>query len=252
MGVGLTALGLTGCGYLDVERLEHDREPSGGTAPDSSRDTGRPSDPGETDTPVPETDSDSSSCLGGTTPIELASFETGQTGTTRSSWEYDGLLWTTGGLTGRYPACESSYLRSPPVDLSSCQGTRRAVALVFEHDHYFQEQISIDGSPSWPDGGVVQLSRDGVTWQSVDLGTDARPISGDYGGCDDDILADGEVGFVGEMSGWRTTTLQIEESYRTDGFQVRFVFGSDGTSGATPEFELGWFIRDVSVVVTAL
>ena len=86
----------------------------------------------------------------------------------------------------------------------------------------------------------------------MNLGIEAERISGDYSSCDDDILADGEAGFVGEASGWQNTALQIEETYWTEGFQVRFVLGSDGTSGATPEFELGWIIRNVSVVVTEL
>ena len=83
------------------------------TASTTDIDTETTEDSGtRTDTPTDSSrasESDSSVCPTGTTALSLNAFQTGQTGSVTSSWQYDGLLWTTGGLTGRYESCESSF-----------------------------------------------------------------------------------------------------------------------------------------------
>lgn len=145
--------------------------------------------------------------------------------------------WATG-LTGYYSANESSFLRSPPLDFSRCEGEQLTMTL----SHWFNFESLVENA----DGGIVQVSTDGESWTTL------VPTSGtEYG--DDPIVAafppvDGAVGFDGSIAdddsaSLLTTELDLSDYAGEAGVQVRFVFGSNGSSVTA-----GWYIDAVDIL----
>lgn len=147
--------------------------------------------------------------------------------------------WTTG-LSGDYPTCQRGELRAPTRDMSPCATSAMHVDLVFWQWHDF---AAATGSN---DGGLVEISGDdGATWTQV------APASGWDGAiamngsaCEGALYTDGKQGFLGDSGGWVQETIRVPTDLLTSQFTFRFVFGSDGATGAA-----GWFLDDVALLV---
>ncbi len=150
--------------------------------------------------------------------------------------------WVTN-LDGDYGDCEAGQLLSPTIDLSACAGGN-TVELTFWHLYRFEEASS---GTLW-DGGFVQLSGDGgATWE----GAETSPvytglIEGNYSECPGTPEVDGHRGWSDRIPGndWRQVTVSVDEELLTDGFRVRFVFGSDRM-----ETDEGWYIDDLEIAI---
>lgn len=152
-------------------------------------------------------------------------------------------------LQRNYAQCQRAELRSPAIDLRACDG--EAVALSFAHWFSFWQEAPYE------DGGIVQVSVDGVRWNTL---TSAQTSSINIRGrlsvsysCVDhnSILIDGESGFSGTSGGWQMPTFDIS-AYLDAPFYVRFVYAS-GVSSRTTNAENsrsatapGWYIDNVS------
>lgn len=181
----------------------------------------------------------------------------------QTSWPYDG--WAQGvatkgagcrsgscfgvELTQNYAQCQRGYLLSPPLDLRACVG--RNVALVFQHAYAFWSS-----SPSF-DGGVLEVSSDGATWQ-------VPPATGVYSGtlsirasfagysCKPAAFgASGKQGFVGKKPTTEKVSVLLPASAISATTRVRFsmasgvssqTFSADTSRSGT---DFGWRIDDV-------
>ena len=136
-------------------------------------------------------------------------------------------VWATN-IDDRYNEDESSYLRSPSFDLSSCGGA--TVYLAVAHTYEF----------GGGDGGSIQLSVDGgSTW------TTAEPIWNGY--CPGVLQTVGEPsgqpGFCGgDYEEWKHSLLDLGDYAGEPDVRVQFVFGSDGILE-----QEGWYIDSVAV-----
>jgi hypothetical protein len=146
-------------------------------------------------------------------------------------------------LEGDYGDCEAGELVSPVFDLSACDDGEATVQLIFMHLFRFEE-----GQQANYDGGAVQLSADGGdSWVDVDPDPPYTGfIDGNYSECPDDAEIAGHQGWSSEIpaNNWTKVSVDVGAAYFTDGFRVRFLFGSD--RGVTEE---GWYVDDVSLFV---
>ncbi len=141
-------------------------------------------------------------------------------------------VWATR-LDGYYSANESSYLLSPPLDLSVCKDKQLTLSL--RHWHNFE---------ALADGGIVQVRGNAGGWVTL------TPSDGPgYG--DDPIVASfppvaGSRGFDGTTgdagNALATTEFDMTAYAGQTGVEVRFVFGSNGSSVAP-----GWYIDSVTL-----
>jgi hypothetical protein len=142
-------------------------------------------------------------------------------------------VWATR-LDGYHAANESSWLRSPALDLTACEGEQ--ITLTLHHWHNFEANA---------DGGIVQVRGEGEDW------TKLTPTGGaGYG--NDPIVAtfppvDGTRGFDGG-TGDRAVAIATSEFDLSDyagqsNVRLRLVFGSNANSVAP-----GWYIDTVEIV----
>ena len=204
-------------------------------------------------------------------------FESGAAGWTHAvsdgatgSWPFD--PWATGAasvgtackagkcfgteLVRNYAQCQRAALTSPSIDLSACTG--KTVALVFQHAYSFW--TGSYGGSVWTDGGVVEVSANGSTWQ-VPTGTypGTVKINPDRGASYACVLPNGfgvhnKQGFVGVLTTTGKAELTLPPSTIGATTRLRFSFASgvssqttdaDSSRGATAP---GWRIDDVGFI----
>ena len=160
-------------------------------------------------------------------------------------------------LVKNYAQCQRGAVSSPPIDLSACTG--RTVALVFQHAYSFW--TGSYGGSVWFDGGVVEVSADGSTWQ---VPTGSYPgtvkINPDRGASYACVLPSAfgvhnKQGFVGVLTTTGKAELTLPTSAISATTRLRFSFASgvssqttdpDSSRGATAP---GWRIDDVGFVM---
>jgi hypothetical protein len=206
-------------------------------------------------------------------------FESGPAGWTHGAsdaipspppWPYD--PWTQGAATAgtpcksgkcfgaelgqNYAQCQRGFLLSPAIDLSACKG--RSVALAFYHSYAFWTG-SYNGQ-TWFDGGVVEVSGDGASWQ-VAQGTYPGTVkinpnrTASYECVQSTSFGvDGKSGYVGVQATAVRAELLLPAAAVTDKTRVRFSFASgvssstssaDGSRAATAS---GWRVDDIAFV----
>jgi len=245
--------GFVGDGGADADS-DSDVDSDSDADSDSDTDTDTDTD-GDTDT---DTDTDADVCADAAAGFD---FESGEQGFTHESLQ-DGFgdPWTLGApeglgchsgaqcfataLAGDYGNCLSADLVSPVLDLSACEGSPEAVSVTFWHQYWFEDY----SFGQWWDGGLLQFSPDGGgSWQ------DASPapgyegtVEGNYGECDYVPEINGHSAWSGNIpgDGWVQVVAAVDDTYRTDSFRFRFLFGSDRSAT-----DRGWFIDDVALVV---
>jgi hypothetical protein len=284
LAVSLAAVALAACAQACATGGETDPGEDDAADGGSRIDAGRLPDPAKSDGGplVPkEVDAGGGDASGGPDAADgcaaalagLAfAFDTGPQGFThgtsdnaagQTSWPYDG--WSQGTaskgtgcksgscfgveLTQNYAQCQRGFLLSPPIDLRACVG--RNVALVFQHAYAFWSS-----SPSF-DGGVVEVSADGTTWQvppatGVYSGTlSIRSSFGGYSCKPTSFGADGKQGFVGKKAAMEKVSLLLPASAISATTRVRFsmasgvssqTFSADTSRSGT---DFGWRIDDV-------
>jgi hypothetical protein len=142
-------------------------------------------------------------------------------------------VWATN-LSGPYNASESSLLTSPELDLGACAG--EDMTLTIHHWHNFE------GGATNADGGIVQVSDDGVNWTTI------SPVSGDlYSPANLNTSyapPDGGPGFSGNLDeqSWGDSTFDVTP-YAGGSMYVRFLFGSDGSTQ-----QGGWYIDRIEIL----
>lgn len=156
-------------------------------------------------------------------------------------------------LTQNYAQCHRGFVVSPPVDLSACKG--RAVSLVFQHAYGFW--TGAYGGQTWFDGGVVELSGDGTTWQ-VPTGpypgtVKINPDRGLSYACvsKNAFSVHNKQGFVGQQAATVRAELVVPPSAITATTRIRFstaagVSSDSSTADSSRPFtDFGWRIDDV-------
>ncbi|CAN5924646.1 hypothetical protein BH11MYX4_BH11MYX4_62580 [soil metagenome] len=159
-------------------------------------------------------------------------------------------------LTQNYAQCHRGFVVSPPVDLSACKG--RAVSLVFQHAYGFW--TGAYAGQTWFDGGVVELSGDGTTWQvptgpypgtvkiNPDRGLSYACVSKNAFSVHD------KQGFVGQQAATVRAELLVPPSAITATTRIRFstaagVSSDSSTADSSRPFtDFGWRIDDVGFV----
>jgi subtilisin-like proprotein convertase family protein len=139
-------------------------------------------------------------------------------------------VWATD-LAGSYYSSESSALISPAITLANCPGEN--LWLVFEHWYEFDDMFASDR-----DGGIVQVSTNGINWDTVE------PVRNGYGSQTLNTVytpPDGEVGYTGD-SDWLISAASLSDYGGEPDLLVRFVFGS-----GTNYTDDGWFIDWVAL-----
>ncbi|MEJ7597390.1 MAG: hypothetical protein WKG01_05725 [Kofleriaceae bacterium] len=159
-------------------------------------------------------------------------------------------------ISDNYTSCSRAALISPPYDLSSCTG--RDVKLTFFSWHDFW--TGSYNSTTWYDGGIVEISSDGLTWMAV-TPTPAYPgtidINPNRGSSYECVLPtsfrlDGKQGFVGNGGGWKLVTIPLPAAMLTEKFRVRFAYASGVSySSTSPETNRdhtrpGWYIDELA------
>lgn len=158
-------------------------------------------------------------------------------------------------LTQNYAQCHRGYVMSPPIDLSACKG--RSVSLVFQHSYGFW--TGLYGGQTWFDGGVVEVSADGTTWQvptgpypgtvkiNPDRGSYACVAKNSFG-------VHNKSGFVGQQVATVRAELAIPAAAVSATTKLRFStaagVSSDNSSaeGSRPLTDFGWRIDDIGFV----
>jgi len=153
------------------------------------------------------------------------------------------LCWVTH-LASEYGDCEAGELVSPEIDLSACSGAPQTVELRFMHLYQLEDW----SEGAWYDGALVQFSGDGgVSWHDVQPTPPYQgEIEGNYSECPGAAEIDGHSAWSGNIPGndWSEVVVVVEETEKTAGFRVRFLFGSDRAMT-----DRGWYVDDVSIVV---
>jgi bacillolysin len=109
--------------------------------------------------------------------------------------------------------------------------------LHFSHGFGFESGVA----QHW-DGGVIEYSTDGVTWQDLDgLFDDGQGYGGNLHNNSDNPLA-GREAFVSESHGYVSSRYDLG-SLAGEDFQVRFRLGSDQSVGGP----IGWVVDDVTI-----
>jgi hypothetical protein len=145
-----------------------------------------------------------------------------------------GVLGTN--LGGPYNANESSLATSPELDLADCVG--EDLTMTIHHWH------NLEGGLTNNDGGIVQVSENGVDWTTV------APISGALYYDDDPLNTtyappDGEIGFSGFLDDqeWTDSVFDVTQFGTGGALHVRFLFGSDGSVQ-----QGGWYIDRIEIL----
>ncbi len=280
----LAALWVHGCATGSETDVGADDEDAGG----SRIDAGRLPDPAKPDgsvEPTPDAGkpdaTTTDACAQALAAITFA-FDSGDQGWTHGAsdgitgsdpaWPYDG--WTRGTasagtackagscfgneLTQNYAQCARGYLQSPAIDLSKCSG--RNVSLVFQHAYAFWSGTY--NAQNWFDGGIVEVSTDGQTWQ-------VPPASGVYSGTvaiNPDRTSSyqcvtkpfgvtGKQGFTGKNATMTKVTIPLPAAAISATTRIRFSMASGVSSQTTnantsrSATDFGWRIDDVGFEV---
>ena len=159
-------------------------------------------------------------------------------------------------LTQNYAQCHRGFVMSPPINLSACKG--RSVSLVFQHSYGFW--TGLYNGQTWFDGGVVEVSADGTTWQvptgpypgTVKINPD-RGLS--YACVQKDAFGvHNKQGFVGQQAATVKAELAIPAAAVSATTQLRFstaagVSSQNSTADLSrPLTDFGWRIDDIGFV----
>lgn len=160
-------------------------------------------------------------------------------------------------LTRNYAQCQRASLSSPAIDLSACAG--KTVALVFQHAYAFW--TGSYGGSTWFDGGVVEVSGDGSTWQvaqgSYPGVVKINPDRGSSYACvlPSSFGVHNKQGFVGVLGTTAKAELTLPSTAITATTRIRFSFAS-GVSSQTTDADSsrsatapGWRIDDIGFVM---
>jgi hypothetical protein len=147
-------------------------------------------------------------------------------------------VWATN-LSGNYNDNESSFLQSPPLNLSECAG--EGITMTLHHWYNFE------GGPSRPDGAIVQISTDGTSWTKID------PFDGDLYGAGNIgatyTPVSGTSGFNGNTNNnsnaWLESKWDLSNYSGLSEVHLRFVFGSDSSVN-----RVGWYLDDLELLGT--
>ncbi len=158
-------------------------------------------------------------------------------------------------LAGNYIQCQRAYLVSPPIDLSACAAESQDVSIFFEHR--FDFWTGSFGGSTWFDGGLVEISADGTSWQPATLlypGTiDINPEMTSSYSCveKDNFYVDGKDGYVGSSGGWKSESFVVPAALATVTFQMRFVYSAGVSSQTADQAESmngtapGWYVDSI-------
>jgi hypothetical protein len=162
-------------------------------------------------------------------------------------------------LTQNYAQCHRGFVMSPPIDLSACKG--HPVSLVFQHSYAFWTGVW-NGS-TWFDGGVVEVSADGTTWQvptgtypgTVKINPDKNQGLSTYECVSKNAFGvHNKQGFVGQLLTTAKAELALPASAITATTRLRFSTAAGVSSQNTtadssrPLTDFGWRIDDVGFV----
>ncbi|MBL4634383.1 MAG: hypothetical protein JKY56_10955 [Kofleriaceae bacterium] len=189
----------------------------------------------------------------------------GESGWTFDHWEQGPASGTTicpsgnecwgTNLSGNYIQCQRAYLVSPQIDLSACGSREIEPRILLEHNYSFWFGQANGGQRF--DGGIIEISGDGSTWQRVNLnypGTiDINPNLGSSYACveQDNFYVDGQPGFVGTSGGWVTESFTVPFSLATVSFQIRFLYAAGVSSQTTDQTQSmsgtapGWYLDNL-------
>lgn len=168
---------------------------------------------------------------------------------------HDGTgCWATR-LNNNYISCQRAYVRSPEIDLSACAGESLSLSFYHWYDFWTGDW---DGQ-TWFDGGIVELSPDGVDWAAPPgletTGTIAINPSKGLNECieTDAFYVDGRPGFVGESGGWVPALVAIPAELVEGDLYLRFAYSSgvilqSSTQNASNFSDAGWYIDDLAIV----
>lgn len=148
----------------------------------------------------------------------------------------DGGVWATN-LDGNYNNNESSYLRSPPIDLTACGAGEGVEMRVY---HWFD----FEGSASNADGGIVQISGNGNNWTTIEPTSGTLYVPSPLSAAVNP--PNGIPGFSGndpDEGTWVQSNFDVSDYAGAGNLQIRFVFGSDVSSTRA-----GWYIDRVEFV----
>lgn len=160
-------------------------------------------------------------------------------------------------LTKNYAQCQRGYLLSPALDLSACSG--KTIAITFQHAYSFW--TGSYGGTTWFDGGVVEASANGTTWQALSGSYPGTvKINPDRGSSYACVLptsfgVNDKQGFVGVQTTTAKAELTIPASAISSTTRIRFSFAS-GVSSQTTNADTsrastapGWRIDDIGFAV---
>ena len=145
-------------------------------------------------------------------------------------------VWATN-LTGNYLPSESSFLQSGNLDLTNCAG--QGITMTLHHWYNFHGLVVND------DGGIVQVSTNGMNWTQI------HPSGGSDYPIGDALAAsfapvDGADGFGGnnpDEQMWVDSEFDLSAYAGESEFYVRFVMGSDDSTHAG-----GWYIDNLELL----
>ncbi len=168
-----------------------------------------------------------------------------------SPGDSDFVLWGTE-LSTSVPCCESSYIMSDPINLSSYSGTLFALSIATWYD--FRDCLSDSYS-----GGIVEVNGGGG-WTQIapNGGYSGKDVYCESysGNCNaTTCYADGKPGFNhfdGNESTWRDLIFDISPYASALAFQVRFVYGNLDSYQGCPLCDKGsgWYIDDVKISIS--
>jgi hypothetical protein len=147
-------------------------------------------------------------------------------------------VWATN-LTGTYNFSESSFLQSPPLNLTSCAG--EGITMTLRHWYLFE------GGVTRPDGGIVQISTNGTTWTTIDPVGGALYGAGNIGATYPPVM--GTPGFNGNQN--NNSNVMLESMWDLSAYaglsdvHLRFVFGSDSS-----DQRAGWYLDNLELLGT--
>ena len=147
-------------------------------------------------------------------------------------------VWATN-LTGDYNNAESSFLQSPPLNLAQCAG--EGITMTLRHWYHFE------AGPTRPDGGIVQISTNGVNWTTIAPNGGVLYGAGNIGATHSPVA--GTPGFNGnannDANNMIESTWDLSAYSGVDEVHLRFVFGSDNSVTRA-----GWYLDRLELLGT--
>ncbi len=183
----------------------------------------------------------------------LASSATDTFESSHSTWTLTGAntagVWAKEALTETDHVWHAAALEDPSdtalVSAPMLVGEGESFVVSFEHRHWFHA-AGASGSPTYDDGAVLEISRDGgEVWEDISVYSDAG-----YGGIIEATSPlSGRPAYVGKNAAWPKTdiaTIDLGTKLAGETVSVRFRVVTDAAWG-----NFGWELDDVSFLGTA-